>query len=220
MVGVVATLPMQAFVRHQGIAAPLMEGSDLYRNVNTDAIIPSREMKQVSKTSLADGLFANWRYVLPDSRQTNHEFVLNQPPFSEASMLLAGENFGCGSSREQAVWALAEFGIRAIIAPSFGAIFARNCLANGLLTVSLAAQVVERMAHWVMLDPPQHQPLIDLQQGEILAADGRFPFTTPPAARLRLLQGLDHITLTLAQGQEIDAFEAGHFERFPWLVLD
>ena len=95
---------MRAFVKHQGIAAPLTEAGVLRRNIDTDAIIPSREMKQVSKTSLVQGLFANWRYLSPDSREPNPDFVLNQGAFSRASLLIAGENFGCGSSREQAVW--------------------------------------------------------------------------------------------------------------------
>ncbi len=210
----------QAFVQHQGIAAPLSEAGALYGNVNTDAIIPSREMRQVSKTSLAEGLFANWRYLSPDSRQPDTAFVLNQAPFCEASILLAGENFGCGSSREQAVWALAEFGFRAIIAPSFGAIFHRNCFANGLLPVSLPAPSVEQIAKWVTQRPAEHRPFIDLDRQEVLAANERLAFETPPAARLRLLQGLDHIELTLKQGEEINRFEAEHFARVPWLVLD
>ncbi len=210
----------RAFVQHQGIAAPLADAGVLYGNVNTDAIIPSREMRQVSKTSLAEGLFANWRYQSPDSRHPNAAFVLNQTPFSQATILLAGENFGCGSSREQAVWALAEFGFRAIIAASFGAIFHRNCLANGLLPVSLPLPSVERIAEWVLKNPTKNCPFIDLQRQELLAADERIAFDTPAAARERLLEGLDHIELTLKQRQEIDAFEAKHFERQPWLVLD
>ena len=208
------------FVQHQGIAAPLADVGGLYGNVNTDAIIPSREMRQVSKTSLAEGLFSNWRYLSIDSRELNTAFVLNQAPFSEASILLAGENFGCGSSREQAVWALAEFGFRAIIAASFGAIFHRNCLASGVLPVTLALPTVERIAEWVRQDPALHQPAIDLERQELLVADGGIAFDFPAAARMRLLQGLDHIELTLKQSDEIDAFEAQHFEREPWLALD
>lgn len=210
---------MQAFVKHQGIAAPMMEAGVLRRNIDTDAIIPSREMKRVSKTSLVDGLFANWRYLSPDSREPNREFVLNQGVFARASLLLAGENFGCGSSREQAVWALSEFGIRAVLAPSFGTIFARNCVANGLLTVVLPTETVQRIANWVLLDPQLHQPLVDLEQQRVTALDTHFDFVSPAAERLRLLRGLDHIELTLSEGQLIDDFEQLYFEESPWVPL-
>ncbi len=210
---------MRAFVRHQGIAAPLTEAGVLRRNIDTDAIIPSREMKQVSKTSLVQGLFANWRYLSPDSREPNPDFVLNQGAFSSASLLLAGENFGCGSSREQAVWALAEFGIRAIIAPSFGAIFARNCVANGLLTVVLAAHTVQQIADWVFVNPLEHQPLIDLEQEQVSVSDKHLVFKTPPAERLSLLRGLDHIEFTLSGRHLIDDFERRYVEEYPWVAL-
>ena len=124
---------MQPFAAHCGVAAPLLRS-----NVDTDAIIPSREMGRVSKRGLSIGLFANWRYADPRARIPNPEFVLNQPAYAGASILLGGDNFGCGSSREHAVWALAEFGIRAILAPSFGAIFQKNCIANGLLPARLS----------------------------------------------------------------------------------
>ena len=114
---------MEKFQVHQGVAAPLLR-----INIDTDAIIPSREMKRVSKHGLGDGLFAAWRYTLPGGREPNPDFILNQSPFDQASILLAGTNFGCGSSREHAVWALVEYGIRAIIAPSFGSIFYNNCM--------------------------------------------------------------------------------------------
>ena len=210
---------MRAFIKHQGIAAPLTEAGDLRRNIDTDAIIPSREMKQVSKTSLVQGLFANWRYLSPDSREPNPDFVLNQGAFSRASLLIAGENFGCGSSREQAVWALAEFGIRAIIAPSFGAIFARNCVANGLLTVVLAAETVQQIADWVQVNPEANQPIIDLELEQVVAFDERLVFKTPPAERLSLLRGLDHIEFTLSQPHLIDDFERRYFEKSPWVAL-
>ena len=210
---------MRAFVKHQGIAAPLTEAGALRRNIDTDAIIPSREMKQVSKTSLVQGLFANWRYGSPDSREPNPDFVLNQGAFSRATLLLAGENFGCGSSREQAVWALAEFGIRAIIAPSFGAIFARNCVANGLLTVVLAAQSVQKIADWVLLNPEANQPMVDLEQEQVTVFDERLVFKTPPAERLSLLRGLDHIEFTLSERHLIDEFERRYFEKHSWIAL-
>lgn len=210
---------MRAFVKHQGIAAPLTEAGVLRRNIDTDAIIPSREMKRVSKTSLVQGLFSNWRYLTPDSREPNPNFVLNQGAFSKATLLIAGENFGCGSSREQAVWALAEFGIRAIIAPSFGAIFARNCVTNGLLTVVLEAETAQQISDWVQLNPREHQPLIDLEQGQVTAFNRHLEFKTPPAERLCLLRGLDHIERTLSEHRHIDDFERRYFEAYPWTVL-
>jgi 3-isopropylmalate/(R)-2-methylmalate dehydratase small subunit len=150
----------------RGIAAPLMR-----INVDTDAIIPSREMKRVSKTGLAEGLFANWRYLDPGAREPNPDFILNQAPFDRASILLAGSNFGCGSSREHAVWALGEWGIRAVIAPSFGSIFAANCLNNGLLPVRLDEQAVGAIAAEVMEDPLANQVTVVL--GERLVLAGR-----------------------------------------------
>ncbi len=210
---------MRAFLTHLGIAAPLTEAGTLRRNVDTDAIIPSREMRLVSKTSLAQGLFANWRYLSPNSREPNPDFALNQADFSGTSILIAGENFGCGSSREQAVWALAEFGVRAVIAPSFGAIFARNCVANGLLTVVLEAETVQRIANWVLLNPQENQPLVDLEQEQVTAFGERLDFQTPPAERLRLLKGLDHIELTLSEDRRIEEFERNYFEVSDWVDL-
>lgn len=210
---------MRAFLAHQGTAAPLTEAGALRRNVDTDAIIPSREMRLVSKTSLAEGLFANWRYLSAYSRDPNPDFVLNQSAFSGASVLIAGENFGCGSSREQAVWALAEFGIRALIAPSFGAIFARNCVANGLLTVVLAGETVQRIADWVLRNPRDNQPLVDLAQEQVTAFGERLDFQTPPAERLRLMKGLDHIELSLSEHHLIDEFERNYFETADWVSL-
>ena len=126
------------------VAAPLLRA-----NVDTDAIIPSREMKSVSKTGLAAGLFAGWRYTQIGGREPDPDFVLNQPAYAGAQVLLAGENFGCGSSREHAVWALLEFGIRAIIAPSFAPIFRMNCVRNGILPVCLPAATIAALAESV-----------------------------------------------------------------------
>ena len=123
------------------VAAPLLRA-----NVDTDAIIPSREMKTVSKTGLAAGLFAGWRYTQIGGREPDSDFVLNQPAYAGAQVLLAGENFGCGSSSEHAVWALLEFGIRAIAAPSFAPIFRMNCVRNGILPVCLPAATIAALA--------------------------------------------------------------------------
>ena len=197
----------------------MTEAGVLRRNVDTDAIIPSREMKQVSKTSLAEGLFANWRYLSPDSRAANKDFVLNQAPYQDTSILIAGENFGCGSSREQAVWALAEFGIRAVIAPSFGAIFTRNCVANGLLALELDAGAALRIAEWVLLDPLANQPRIDLEAQQVQAADTLFAFSLPPADRRRLLEGLDEIESTLREIAKIEVYEQRYLKNTPWASL-
>ena len=131
---------MDKFTRLTAVAAPLLR-----INVDTDAIIPSREMKRVSKEGLSEGLFAGWRYLSPGSREENPDFILNREPYRSAQILISGANFGCGSSREHAVWALHEWGIRCVIAPSFGAIFHGNCVRNGILPVVLAEDVVERL---------------------------------------------------------------------------
>ena len=129
---------MEKFTTLTAIAAPLLR-----INIDTDAIIPSREMKRVSKDGLAEGLFAGWRYQTPGSREENPDFILNQAPYRQARILLSGINFGCGSSREHAVWALHEWGIRAVIAPSFGSIFQGNCVRNGIVPVVLDNAIVE-----------------------------------------------------------------------------
>lgn len=204
---------MQAFTHHRGIAAPLLR-----INVDTDAIIPSREMKSVSKRGLSVGLFAGWRYLAADSREPNPDFVLNQPQYAGASILLSGANFGCGSSREHAVWALAEYGIRCIIAPSFGAIFHNNCIRNGLLPIVLDDATIKMLAAQVAGDPQVAQLTIDLPQGQLLAPDGSsHPFTLQAADRVMLLEGLDAIGLTLKQQGLIDAHLARDHTQRPWL---
>ena len=127
---------MKPFKNISGIAAPLMR-----INIDTDTIIPSREMKTVSKKGLASGLFADWRYISTESREENPDFILNQFPYNQAKILLSGSNFGCGSSREHAVWAINEWGIKVIIAPSFGSIFYNNCIKNGVLPINLDEEV-------------------------------------------------------------------------------
>ncbi|MEX2495577.1 MAG: 3-isopropylmalate dehydratase small subunit [Woeseia sp.] len=197
----------------RGIAAPLLR-----INIDTDAIIPSREMKHVSKSGLAQGLFANWRYLNPGARDPNPDFVLNQAPFDRASILLAGANFGCGSSREHAVWALREWGIRAIIAPSFGSIFASNCLNNGLLPVRLDEDSVEVIAASVMEDPLGNQVTVDLGSRSIHFADRTWYFEIGEREQQMLLRGLSPIALTLESADLIDEFEAGDAKRRPWAI--
>lgn len=202
---------MTPFKLHQGIAAPLIR-----INVDTDAIIPSREMRSTGKTGLADGLFAGWRYTDAGARSPNPDFVLNQPRYAGASILLSGANFGCGSSREHAVWALAEYGFRCIIAPSFGAIFQNNCIRNGLLPLPLAAEQIEALCA-ALEAHSQPQLRVDLKQQCVGLADGpSFDFAIDPAARQMLLQGLDAIGLTLQSAANIQNFVQTDRQRRPW----
>lgn len=203
---------MGKFEQHRGVAAPILRG-----NVDTDAIIPSREMKRVSKRGLAEGLFAGWRYLEQDRREPDPDFVLNQPAYEGASILLSGPNFGCGSSREHAVWALAEFGIRAIIAPGFGSIFASNCERNGVLPVELEDSAVRAIAEWVSADPATHQVTIDLPRQEVGAGGNCYNFDIDAGAKRMLVEGLDAITLTQSRGDLIQAFHEQRRQKRPWL---
>jgi 3-isopropylmalate/(R)-2-methylmalate dehydratase small subunit len=206
---------MEKFTTLTAIAAPLLR-----INVDTDAIIPSREMKKVAKTGLADGLFAAWRYTAPGGRTENPDFILNREPYRRARILLSGLNFGCGSSREHAVWALHEWGIRAILAPSFGAIFQGNCVRNGILPVVLDNTVVEDIAAQVSRDPGRAQVTVDLTNERVTAPNGQLhPFQLPPADRAMLLEGLDAIALTQKRDDEILAFQARDRLRRPWIYL-
>jgi 3-isopropylmalate/(R)-2-methylmalate dehydratase small subunit len=206
---------MDIFTVHSGVAAPLMKA-----NIDTDAIIPSREMKRVSKVGLADGLFAGWRYMEQGGREPNPEFVLNLPKYEDTSILLAGANFGCGSSREHAVWALKEYGIRAIVAASFGTIFMNNCVRNGILPVVLDEADIQALADHSSEDPQHHPITIDLQAQQLHAADGRtFAFQIPANDREMLLEGLDPIALTLKRQQEIDGFQQRDKTLRPWIYL-
>jgi 3-isopropylmalate/(R)-2-methylmalate dehydratase small subunit len=203
------------FLAHTGVAAPL-----LVPNVDTDAIVPSREMKHVSRRGLGQALFAGWRYHHEGARRLgpNADFVLNRPQYQGATILLGGDNFGCGSSREQAVWSLVDFGIRVLVAPSFGAIFRGNCLRNGVLPVELKAADVETLAAWVALDPQVHRITVDLQACE-LRGPPRFtrPFRIEPAARERLLAGRDEIDEALQHVADFDAWQARDRLVRPWL---
>jgi 3-isopropylmalate/(R)-2-methylmalate dehydratase small subunit len=206
---------MQKFTTHTGIAAPLMRN-----NIDTDAIIPSVEMKRVSKRGLSSGLFAAWRYSDRSDRTPNEEFVLNLGSYQGASILLSGRNFGCGSSREHAVWALDEYGIRAIIAPSFGAIFSANCIANGLLPARLPEDQVQALAAWVATDPQQNQLNIDLESRCITTTAGQvYNFEILDADAEMLLQGLDPIALTMQKEEAIRSFELSDRLARPWVEL-
>lgn len=206
---------MERFISITGVAAPLLR-----INIDTDAIIPSREMKRVSKKGLSDGLFANWRYSDVDARRENPDFVLNRPAYRRAVILLAGANFGCGSSREHAVWALREWGIRCIVAPSFGAIFQGNCVRNGILPVVLEEAVIQGLADQ-MAPAPANRPLtVDLQARVVSGPDGvPHPFDIHEQDREMLMEGLDAIGATLKRLPEIAAFEDQYFRNRQWLAL-
>ena len=203
---------MKPFVRHTGIAAPLLRD-----NVDTDSIIPSREIKRISKNGLAAGLFANWRYLAPSAREPAPDFVLNIPSYRGASILLCGANFGCGSSREHAVWALREYGIRTIIASSFGHIFQDNCIINGLLPIVLEEGSIRNLAAQVEAEPAKHMLAIDLEKSTVIAPDSTvYEFAIAAGQRQMLLQGLEPIDLTLQKQEQIDAFLHADRQQRPW----
>jgi 3-isopropylmalate/(R)-2-methylmalate dehydratase small subunit len=206
---------MEPFEQHTGIAAPLMQ-----INIDTDAIIPSREMKSVSKKGLEDGLFAEWRYLSLTTRKENPEFILNQDPYRSASLLLTEENFGCGSSREHAAWALYQWGIRVIVAPSFGSIFYNNCIQNGILPVVLGPEKIKELQTFVELNPAVNQLTVDLRATIISAGSNIcYPFAIEPSDQQNLLQGLDAIGSTLKMMSSIEAFEENDIHRRPWVYL-
>ncbi len=208
---------MSGFSIHEGVAAPIRQD-----NVDTDQIIPSREMKRVSKEGLGDGLFAGWRYLYADGEKArpNPDFVLNQPAFAGATILLGGRNFGCGSSREHAVWALADFGIRVIIAASFGRIFRANCARNRLLALTLSAADIEAIDDYTAEDPQGRQVSVDLERLRVRLDDGReFAFEIDEFDRGMLLAGLDYIDFSLRYEDDIDAFVRRDRLSRPWAHL-
>lgn len=209
------TLKMQKFTTLSSVAAPLMRV-----NIDTDAIIPSREMKGVSKEGLSVGMFANWRYTDVDARVENPEFVLNRAPFRDAEILLGGENFGCGSSREHAVWALKEWGIRCIIAPSFGTIFYGNCIRNGVLPIILPETVVKAFAEVAESGAESAIVNIDLPAQTVIGPQGdQHRFEIAPADKEMLVEGLDPIGLTLKSDDAILAFQEQDKAERPWVYL-
>ncbi len=204
---------MKPFETFSGIVAPLIR-----MNIDTDAIIPSREMKSVSKQGLADGLFSDWRYESVESRKENKDFILNQSPFNKATILLSGRNFGCGSSREHAVWALSEWGIKVIIAPSFGSIFYSNCIKNGLLPITLDENKIDLLEGFVSIDPLKNQLSVDLDSRIISFGTETiedFPIGTKD--RESLINGLDEIEQTLDKISLVNEFETSHKAKNPWL---
>ena len=198
---------MQAFTTHTGLVAPMDR-----ENVDTDAIIPKQFLKSIKRTGFGPNLFDEWRYLDvgqpgmdPASRQPNPDFVLNQPRYQGASVLLARDNFGCGSSREHAPWAIAQYGFRALIAPSFADIFFNNCFKNALLPIVLPAAVVDGLFQEV-LATPGYQLTIDLEAQQIRKPDGSaIAFDVQPFRKYCLLGGLDDIGLTLRHADKIKA---------------
>ena len=200
-----------------GVVAPI-----IVDNVDTDQIIPSREMKRVSRYGLGDGLFAGWRYNYDGMKKVGlrRNFVLNKSEHFGASIILGGENWGCGSSREHAVWALFDYGIRVIIAESFGRIFYRNCARNGLLAVELSAEHIEILAGQTGKSPQSSRVLVDLSKGQIHAPRGEiFEFSIPESDRNMLLNGLDYIEYTLQHEGAIEAYAAKDKQARPWAYL-
>ncbi len=184
---------MKAFTQHTGRAAPLPQA-----NVDTDQIIPSDFLKRISRTGFEDGFFAEWR--------KDPEFVLNRPEFQGVSLLVAGDNFGCGSSREHAVWAIQDYGIRAVIAPSFADIFRGNSGNSGLLLAEVSMETVEKL--WEELrQHPETEITVDLEAQSVLFNGMSSPFEINQHTRHKLLNGLDNIEITMSRSEDIDKFE-------------
>ena len=211
---------MQAFTVHKGLVVPMDRA-----NVDTDAIIPKQFLKSIKRSGFGPNLFDAWRYLDPGEpgkdaarRRPNPEFVLNQPRYAGASILLARENFGCGSSREHAPWALEQYGFRALVAPSYADIFLDNCFKNGLLPIQMPEAQVARLFDEVK-GFVGYALTIDLPRQVIVKPDGiELPFEVEPFRKYCLLNGFDDIGLTLRHADKIKAFEAERLARMPWLA--
>jgi len=210
---------MQAFTRLNGLVAPLDRS-----NVDTDAIIPKQFLKSIRRTGFGPNLFDEWRYLDHgelgmdcSQRPLNPDFVLNQPRYRGAQVLLTRDNFGCGSSREHAPWALLDYGFSVVIAPSFADIFANNCTKNGILPVVLKNAEIDRLFAEVAASPGYVLD-VDLETQRVTTPTGEtFVFEIDPFRRKCLLEGLDEISLTLQHADEIRTFEANRRDKEPWL---
>jgi 3-isopropylmalate/(R)-2-methylmalate dehydratase small subunit len=210
---------MDQFTIHKGLVAPMDR-----ENVDTDAIIPKQFLKSIKRTGFGPNLFDEWRYLDhgepgqdPASRKPNPDFVLNQPRYQGASILIARANFGCGSSREHAPWALQQYGFRALIAPSFADIFFNNTFKNGVLPIVLPEHQVARLFDEVAAFPG-YQLTVDLPRQVVVKPDGEeLPFDVQPFRKYCLLNGFDDIGLTLRHADKIKAFEAERIATKPWL---
>ena len=210
---------MKAFTQHEGLVAPLDRA-----NVDTDAIIPKQFLKSIKRSGFGPNLFDEWRYLdvgepgkPSHDRPLNPDFVLNKPRYQGASVLLARENFGCGSSREHAPWALEDYGFRAIIAPSFADIFYNNCFKNGILPIVLDAAVVDRLFRECEANEG-YALTVDLDRQTVTTPTGDvIPFEVDAGRKYRLLNGLDDIGLTLLHSDKIKAYEERRKAEAPWL---
>jgi 3-isopropylmalate/(R)-2-methylmalate dehydratase small subunit len=211
---------MEPFRIHSGLVAPMDR-----ENVDTDAIIPKQFLKSIKRAGFGPNLFDAWRYLDPGEpgqdpakRRPNPDFVLNQPRFQGASILLARKNFGCGSSREHAPWALQQYGFRALIAPSYADIFFNNCFKNGVLPIVLAEHQVAKLFDDVAAFIG-YRLTIDLERQVVVTADGNeIAFAVEPFRKYCLLGGFDDIALTLRHADKIRAFEAERLLKQPWLA--
>lgn len=211
---------MQKFTLLKGLVAPMDR-----ENVDTDAIIPKQFLKSIRKTGFGQNLFDEWRYLDagfpgqdPANRKPNPDFVLNQPRYKGASILLARKNFGCGSSREHAPWALDQYGFRALIAPSYADIFFNNSFKNGLLPIVLSEAQVSQLFDEAAVFPG-YALTVDLERQVVVKPDGEeLPFDVQPFRKYCLLNGFDDIGLTLRQADKIRAFEANRLAQKPWLA--
>ncbi|OYY93516.1 MAG: 3-isopropylmalate dehydratase small subunit [Hydrogenophilales bacterium 28-61-23] len=212
---------MRPFTRVEGLVAPLDRA-----NVDTDAIIPKQFLKSIKRTGFGPNAFDEWRYLDRGepgmdngARPLNPDFVLNQARYQGASVLLARENFGCGSSREHAPWALEDYGFRALIAPSYADIFYNNCFKNGLLPIMLPAEIVDRLFQET-LAAPGYKLVVDLAAQTVTTPNGAvFVFDVDAERKNRLLNGLDDISLTLQHTGKIQAYEARRKLEAPWLFV-
>ena len=206
---------MEQFIRVRGIAAPLLRD-----NIDTDLLIPSREMTSPGKEGYGEKLLSPWRYILEASgqRRENPDFVLNQAAFRTATFLVAGANFGSGSSREQAVWALRQFGIRGVIAPSFGTIFRNNCYRNGVLPIVQPESVVKELA--AAAETGKLEMTVDLESRQVETSQGQvLTYEVPDSEREMLLAGLDAIGMTLKRQSQINSFQQADRRARPWIWL-
>jgi 3-isopropylmalate/(R)-2-methylmalate dehydratase small subunit len=211
---------MTPFTTHRGLVAPIDR-----ENVDTDAIIPKQFLKSIHKTGFGPNLFDEWRYLDkgepgqdPASRKANPDFVLNQPRYAGASILLARKNFGCGSSREHAPWAIGQYGFRALIAPSYADIFFNNCFKNGILPIVLPESQVDRLFNEVTAFPG-YELTIDLERQRVVLPQGdELTFDVQAFRKYCLLNGLDDIGLTLRHKDKIAAFESQRLAAKPWLA--
>ena len=208
---------MKPFVTHTGILAPLDRA-----NVDTDAIIPKQFLKSIKKTGFGPHLFDEWRYLDHGEpgmdltqRKKNPDFVLNQDRYEKATILIARENFGCGSSREHAPWAIEDFGFRVIIAPSFADIFFNNCFKNGILPIIIENKIIDELLDFSKKTDNFFR--VDLQEQKIFAQNKVYEFNIDSANKEKLIEGLDDIALTLKESSQISDFEKENKSKLTWL---